>query len=191
MFTLADFCCGIGGFSLAFRNSDLQTKTVFANDVDLACKQAFDLNFDIKCTCCDILNLDVENVPDMDILTAGFPCQPFSVDGYGAGKSVDKVVRPTVFQCIINVIRAKRPRIVVFENMKHIISHDGDRTFATILKLISDSGYTYKYRVLNVLDHTYLPQNRERLFIVCFLNDSDHDAFTFPNDDEDCEDGNE
>jgi len=174
-FKVADFCCGVGGLRLGFEKYPEFT-TVFANDVDKHCKITYELNFG-EMTISDINTLDYEKIPQFDILLAGFPCQSFSVAGKRLGFK-DK--RGNIFFTLIDIIRVKKPRCVFLENVKNLERHDSGKTFKIMKETLIDQGYHIKHKVLNTKDYTKIPHNRERIFIVGFLDENCYDKFTFP-----------
>jgi DNA (cytosine-5)-methyltransferase 1 len=107
-----------------------------------------------------------KNIPDHDVLTAGFPCQPFSICGKRMGFND---TRGTLFFHIQEIIKEKQPKIVLLENVKHLIHHDKGDTLRIILKSIEDLGYFVKYKLMNSINFG-VPQNRERLIIVATRN---------------------
>lgn len=125
----------------------------------------------------DIFNLKNKEIPSMDILTAGFPCQGFSIAGKKKGFDDP---RSTVFFKLIDIIKEKMPKCIVLENVKNILTHDDKKTFAVIKEELQSCGYTIKYAILNTSIVTEIPQNRERMYIVCFKNKTDSDKFSFP-----------
>ena len=113
----------------------------------------------------DITKIVAEDLPDFDLLVGGFPCQAFSI----AGKRVGfEDARGTMFFELARILRAKQPRLFVFENVKGLLSHDGGKSFATIIQTLDELGYDCQWQVLNSKNHG-VPQNRERLFIVGHL----------------------
>ena len=112
---LVEFCAGTGAFSLVFEKTNL-VKTIFANDYEPNSEKIFNENFTIKLKCCDINTLDSKkDIPNHDILTAGFPCQPFSIAGNQEGFNDE---RSNVFWKLIDIIKNHKPRVVIFENVK-------------------------------------------------------------------------
>lgn len=181
MYSIAEFCAGTGAFSLGF-NITKKTSTVYANDVNKNSKIIFDENFDQKLILGDVNNLIIKNIPKMDILTSGFPCQPFSLAGKKLGFEDE---RTNVFWTLLKIIKYHKPKCVIFENVKNLTSHDSGNTFKTICTSIEKLNYTVKYKILNTCKLTNIPQNRERIYIVCFKNNIDCNEFKFPpNDDE-------
>ena len=113
---------------------------------------------------------------DIDVLVAGFPCQPFSIMGYRRGF---KDPRGNLFFEISRFIDIKRPRVVFLENVRNLMEHDNGKTFLVIYNTLAQFGYSVKYKVINATD-VNIPQNRARIFIVAFLNIEDCDRFAFP-----------
>jgi len=113
----------------------------------------------------DITSIVAEDLPDFDLLVGGFPCQSFSIAGKRGGFND---TRGTMFFELARILRAKQPRLFVFENVKGLLSHDGGRTFATIIQTLEELGYDLQWQVLNSKNHG-VPQNRERVFIIGHL----------------------
>lgn len=154
---------GIGGFDLALNR--LGHECVYANDFDKYCKITYDKNFEHKLDTTPIENVPTNTIPDHDILVGGFPCQSFSIAGKRRGFDD---TRGTMFFEIARILRDKRPRYFILENVKGLLSHDSGKTFQTILKVLSDLGYECQWQVLNSKNFG-VPQNRERVFIVGHL----------------------
>ena len=160
-----DLFCGIGGFRLAMdeacRENDLIPHCVFSSDIDLACQFSYERNFSEQ-PHGDITKVNENDIPDHDILFAGFPCQPFSIIGQMQGFSD---IRGTLFFDIARILKHKQPKAFVLENVKQLVGHDKGKTLKIILKTLQDLGYNVRYAVLNALDYG-LPQKRERVIIV-------------------------
>jgi DNA (cytosine-5)-methyltransferase 1 len=154
-----DLFCGIGGFHQAAHNLGL--RVVFACDIDEEARRAYQANFGLHPSG-DITNLSADEIPEHDLLFAGFPCQPFSIIGRQEGFTDP---RGTLFFEILRILRAKRPQGVVLENVKQLATADKGRVLARIVEELERLGYTVDYRVLNALDFG-LPQKRERTIIV-------------------------
>ncbi len=165
----ADFFSGIGGFHIAARNLGLDV--VFACDIDQPARLAYAHNFSLEPTG-DITAIASEDIPDHDLLFAGFPCQPFSIIGRRQGFADP---RGTLFFELLRVIRAKRPTGIVLENVKQLSTADKGRVLKRIIGDLEDLGYVVDWRVLNAIDFG-LPQKRERTIIVATL----HDFLFFP-----------
>ena len=178
----ASFFAGVGGIDLGF-TTDRQTdrfEIVYANEFDPYPVKTYELNSDIKVDCRDIRTVMPEQIPNFDVCLAGFPCQSFSVAGYRQGFQ-DEKGRGTLFFEVARIIEAKRPKIVFLENVKNLVSHDDGHTFSVILKTLNDLGYHVKYKVLNAMEYGNVPQNRERIYIVGFLDEATFCRFEFPN----------
>ena len=160
-FTFIDLFAGIGGMRIPFDR--LGGKCVFTSERDKYAQQTYEANFG-EAPEGDISAISDEQIPDHDILLAGFPCQPFSIIGDRNG-FID--TRGTLFFEIERIIAAKRPAAFLLENVKNLKGHDGGRTFSVILQHLHDLGYSVHTRVLNALDFG-LPQKRERVIIVGF-----------------------
>jgi DNA-cytosine methyltransferase len=113
----------------------------------------------------DITKIVAEELPDFDLLVGGFPCQAFSIAGKRGGF---EDTRGTMFFELARILRAKQPRLCVFENVKGLLSHDGGKSFATIIQTLDELGYDSQWQVLNSKNHG-VPQNRERVFIIGHL----------------------
>jgi DNA (cytosine-5)-methyltransferase 1 len=152
---------GIGGFRLA--GDSLGFKTVWANDIDEKAFTAYKDRFgDCAIIKGDIRLIDPNTIPDHELLSGGFPCQPFSNAGKKQGIEDP---RGTLFQSIVDVLRIKRPRYFVLENVKRLLEMDHGRHFSTILDSLSALGYDIEWRLLNAC-HLGLAQNRHRVFII-------------------------
>ena len=179
-----DLFAGIGGIKIGFENAGFQC--VFSNDFDENAKITFDLNFseifetEKQMVLGDIHNITASKIPDFDILCGGFPCQPFSIAGYKQGFK-DENGRGNLFFDIVRILKAKKPTAFLLENVKNIKTHDKGNTIKVILeKLEKELGYFVKVKVLNTMEYGNLPQNRERIYIVGFLDKKAHDKFYFP-----------
>lgn len=159
--TYIDLFCGIGGFHQAA--DDLGMQCVYAADIDEEARKAYRENYGIL-PAGDITKIRPDDIPDHDVLFAGFPCQPFSIIGSQAGFAD---ARGTLFFEIAKIINAKRPAAFVLENVKQLRTHNGGKTITRIMEILRELGYTTEYRVLNALDFG-LPQKRERIVIVGF-----------------------
>ena len=170
-FTYIDLFAGIGGFHCAA--NALGGKCVFASEIDSEAKKAYEANYGIT-PYGDITQVDAQDIPNHDLLFAGFPCQPFSIIGNRLGFDD---IRGTLFFEIARILEKKAPPMFVLENVKQLSTHNKGRTLATILKKLKDLGYKVHWKVLNALDYG-LPQKRERTLIVGFKNHSV--VFEFP-----------
>lgn len=160
-FRFIDLFAGIGGVRIPFQ--ELGGKCVFTSEWDKFSQKTYQVNFgDLPSG--DITKIETKDIPDFDILLAGFPCQPFSQAGLKKGFSD---TRGTLFFEIERIIQDKRPKAFLLENVKQLRGHDKGRTLATIKRHIEDLGYSFNADVLRAADFG-LPQNRERIFIVGF-----------------------
>lgn len=180
-----DLFAGIGGIKIGFENAGFSC--VFSNDFDKNAKITFDLNFSNLYTykqsmvLGNIQKIQSSAIPDFDILCAGFPCQPFSIAGYKQGFN-DEKDRGNLFFDIVRILKDKRPKAFLLENVKNLNTHDKGNTMKVILeKLEKDLGYFVKVKVLNTMEYGNIPQNRERVYIVGFLNKDVYQKFDFPN----------
>lgn len=174
----ASFFAGVGGIDLGF--SEFYT-TIYANEFDKNAIKTFSENFDISVDSNDIHDVNEHNLPDFDIMLAGFPCQAFSVAGYREGFN-DRKNRGNLFFELERIFKFKKPRIIFLENVKNLETHDNGNTLKYILNSLHNSKYFVKYKVMNTMEYGNLPQNRERIYIVAFLNEDDYIKFNFPND---------
>jgi DNA (cytosine-5)-methyltransferase 1 len=158
--TTVELFCGIGGFRVAA--DGLGIKTVWANDVNsLACSVYRD-RFEGSVLCEGDINSLKHLIPEHDVLTGGFPCQPFSAAGKKEGV---RDPRGTLFQTIVDVVKEKKPKFFVLENVKRLLSMEHGIHFAVVLSALSNCGYSIEWRVLNAKDFG-LAQNRERVIIL-------------------------
>ncbi len=170
-FKFIDLFAGIGGFHLASSNNG--GICVFASEIDKYAQEAYFANYGIQPQG-DITKIEAKDIPDHDLLCAGFPCQPFSIIGKSEGFS--DTTRGTLFFDIARILKEKQPKSFILENVKRLVGHDGGKTFNTILNVLKDLGYYVHYKVLNALDYG-LPQKRERIVIVGFKENL---SFVFP-----------
>ena len=178
-----DLFAGIGGIKIAFENAGFNC--VFSNDFDNNCKITFDLNFselfeiDKQMVLGDVSQISTSKIPDFNILTGGFPCQPFSVAGYRQGFK-DEKGRGNVFFDIIRILKDKKPTAFLLENVKNLKSHDRGNTIKVIYQELEKLGYKVTDKVLNAMQYGNVPQNRERIYIVGFLDENAFKKFEFP-----------
>ena len=166
---------GIGGIDLGFIQSGFDI--AWANEIDRDACITYRYNFpDTNLIEGDIREIDENKLPDIDVLAAGFPCQPFSIMGYRRGF---KDPRGNLFFELARIIDRKKPRIVFLENVKNLVYHDNGKTFLVIYSTLAELGYSVRYKIVNATD-VNIPQNRARIFIVGFLDPGDCDVFSFP-----------
>jgi len=175
-----DLFCGIGGFHLAVRRASQELKIkeecVWACDIDKWARDAYSENFGLE-PAGDITEINPKEIPDHDLLCAGFPCQPFSVFGKMRGF---EDTRGTLFFEIARALDKKKPRFFVLENVKQLVSHRDGKTLAVILETLEDLGYNYHYRVLDARN-CGLPQKRERVIIVGQRKEFGEFVFEWPD----------
>jgi DNA (cytosine-5)-methyltransferase 1 len=171
--TVIDLFAGVGGFRLGFEAAGF--KTIFSSDFDKSCKITFDNYFGKDALYLkDIQELDASEIPDADVITAGFPCQPFSKIGKLHGFAD---ARATLFWDLLRILKAKKPKAFVLENVKNLQSHDGGNTFKVIKEALENElGYQVHTKILNT-NQFGLPQDRKRIYIVGFREETD---FNFP-----------
>lgn len=175
-FKFIDLFAGIGGFHTAMH--EIGGECVFASEIDDNARKTYKYifeqispqlfnkgNFNKDITDKD---LDYNKIPDFDILCAGFPCQAFSVAGYRQGFN-DEKGRGNLFFNIVDILRIKKPKLFILENVKNLKGHDGGRTYQKICHELTKLGYGINSEVLNSADFG-LPQNRERIFIIGMKN---------------------
>lgn len=179
MLRCASFFAGVGGIDLGFENTK-KFKTVYANEIDSFPVKTFESNFNIKVDCRDIHEVKSSEIPDFDVMLAGFPCQAFSIAGHRKGFE-DELGRGTLFFELIRIIKEKKPSIVFLENVKNLVSHDDGNTFKVIIDELVKQGYYVKYSVLNAMEYGNVPQNRERIYIVGFKDVNAYKLFKFPD----------
>lgn len=180
-FSVISFFAGVGGIDLGFSNTGDFT-TVYANEFDFNAQTTFACNFGDKI-------LDRRDIHEVnphegvlgqtapDVLTAGFPCQAFSIAGYRKGFDDE---RGDLFFETMRMVEAKRPPVVMLENVKNLVTHDSGNTFTVIREYLIHAGYYIKWAVLNASEYGNIPQNRERIYVVGFTSKEAFEAFEFP-----------
>lgn len=168
-----DLFCGIGGFRLAF--DECKVNCVFSSDIDSFAQQTYEANFN-EVPVGDIKQIDENKMPNFEILCAGFPCQPFSYAGKGAG--FEDETRGTLFFDVCRILSAKKPPMIFLENVKGLVSHKNGETIKVILSSLNKLGYYTHCAVLSSLNYG-LPQKRERWYCVGFRKDI---PFEFPKE---------
>lgn len=177
--TCASFFAGVGGIDLGFEMTG-SFKTIYANEFDPYPAETFELNFpNIKVDTRDINTIDADDIPDFDVMLAGFPCQAFSIAGYRQGFD-DLKGRGELFFQLARIMAVKKPKIVFLENVKNLVGHDNGNTFRVIIECLEAEGYHVKYQVLNAMTHGNVCQNRERIYIVGFRDEEIYKNFEFP-----------
>lgn len=184
LFKFIDLFAGIGGIRLAYQN--LGGKCVFTSEWDKFAKKTYEANFG-EMPFGDITKIDETLIPDHDVLLAGFPCQPFSIAGVSKKNALGRKhgfldeTQGTLFFDIARIIKHKKPKAFMLENVKNLVSHDKGNTFRVIKKTLSGLGYSVHYKVLD--GKHYVPQHRERIIIAGFRSDvyKGKEDFKFPD----------
>ncbi len=177
-FKTLDLFAGIGGIRIGFERAGFET--AFSNDFDEQCKVTYDLNFPrAKLVVEDIRKIGIDDLPKFNFLLGGFPCQAFSIAGYRQGFN-DEKGRGNLFFDIARIIEAHKPEGFLLENVKNLKSHDGGKTFRIIEETLKSLGYHMNIKVLNSMEYGNIPQNRERIYMVGFKNETYANNFSFP-----------
>ena len=171
--TVGSLFAGIGGIELGFKKAGFEI--LWANEIDKNACKTYKLNHSNTLYECDIKDLDEKEVKKVDIITAGFPCQAFSIAGYQKGFNDD---RGNIYFEILRFIDEIEPKVIFLENVKNLKSHDKGNTYKIIRQSLECRGYYIKDKVINSSD--YVPQNRERIYIVAFKDKEAYEAFSFP-----------
>ncbi|WP_264535960.1 DNA (cytosine-5-)-methyltransferase [Flavobacterium sp. N1736] len=182
-FKFIDLFAGIGGIRLAYQN--LGGKCVFTSEWDTYSKKTYEANFG-KVPFGDITQINETEIPDHDILLAGFPCQPFSIAGVSKKNALGRKhgfldeTQGTLFFDIARILKHKRPKTFMLENVKNLVSHDKGNTFKVIQNTLRELNYTIYFKVLD--GKHFVPQHRERIIIVGFDNEyfQGKENFKFP-----------
>ncbi|MGG3915995.1 DNA (cytosine-5-)-methyltransferase [Rossellomorea vietnamensis] len=208
-YTVASLFAGVGGIDKGFKQAGAEV--VWANEMDKNACKTYRENFNHALVEEDIRNVHEYEMPDVDIITAGWPCVAFSVAGQRQGMKYQclecehehsvtydeyingavcpecggntdaKDPRGTLFFDVVRFIRAKEPRAIFLENVKNLKGHDNGNTFLVIEQMLRDSGYHIDSRVMNTMEYGNIPQNRERIFIVGFRVEEALNNFVWPD----------
>ena len=178
-FTFIDLFAGIGGLRKAMESSG--GRCVFTSEWDRFAQATYHANFpDNHPIAGDICDVNANDIPEHDVLVAGFPCQPFSIAGVSKKNALGRKhgfldeTQGTLFFDVARILKTRRPRAFLLENVKNLKSHDKGRTFEIIRRVLEDDlGYNFHYRVLNA--RHFLPQNRERIVMVGFSEENEFD----------------
>lgn len=183
MYRSIDLFAGIGGIRKGFDNAfKKDIETVFVCEWDKAAQQTYKANYDDPFDIAgDITQIDEKDIPEFDICLAGFPCQAFSMAGKHGGFNDDYKgrCRGTLFQDVVRICEYHKPKVIFCENVKGLTIHDKGRTFEVIRGAFEEIGYKVFYQILNSKDFG-VPQNRERIYLVCLRNDIAPETFEFP-----------
>ncbi len=186
-FTFIDLFSGIGGFHLALHN--LGGECVFASEMDIHARKTYEYNFkktspklfNNKMFNDDIRNVNPSDIPDFDILCAGFPCQPFSQAGHKRGFDDNhNSERGNLFYNIVDILEEKRPKAFFLENVRGLVRHDNGNTFKVIQNILENElGYSFYFKIVKASDYG-LPQLRPRAFMIGFRDEGFLKGFSFP-----------
>ena len=180
-FTFADLFAGIGGMRLGFEQAG--GTCVLTSEIDDKAMETYRANFsdpESHKFVADVFKLTKEDFPEnLDVLVAGFPCQPYSVAGPRKGLEDER--GGDIFDTLMHLLKEVRPKAFLFENVKGVLGHDGGKTLEHMLSLMLDQGYYVRYETLNSMTHANIPQNRERVFFVGFLYPYEAKIFNFPS----------
>lgn len=174
-YTVGELFAGIGGIGLGFKQSGYDV--IWANEIDPKACVTYSKNFTHTMINKNMEDVDPSALPKVDVLTGGFPCQSFSIAGYRKGFKDD---RGNLFFDIIRFIKVIKPRVVLLENVKNLTSHDKGNTFKVIQEELIKLGFYIRSSVLNTSEYSDIPQNRERIYIVCFKDKKASENFKFP-----------
>lgn len=176
-FKFVDLFCGIGGMRMGLE--DAGGRCVYSCDINKYARQTYEANFSEE-PHGDITKARAADIPDHDMLAAGFPCQPFSMAGISKRKSLGRpsgtdMEEGQMFDQITRVLRTKRPQAFLLENVKNLASYGGGEVFGSMVRKLEDAGYHVNYKIIDA--SLVVPQHRERLFVVGFDRDV---GFEFP-----------
>ena len=180
--------CGCGGMDLGLLGGfdylgqsypSLDYSIVMAIDNDPYCTKIYNQNFEHKCEVKDVRSLDISKLPNIDMLIGGFPCQSFSISAQNPPRLGYKDDRGMLFFEMVKILKEKKPRFLVAENVKGLLSANNGKAFPMIIKEFENAGYNIKFKLLNASEFG-IPQKRERVIIVGFRDKSDYENFSFP-----------
>lgn len=176
-FTVGSMFAGIGGIDTGFRQAGFEI--IWANEIDKYAANTYKHNMgESSIMVGDIKQIDTKTIPNFDVLTAGFPCQSFSVAGKQRGFADS---RGDLFFQVVRVVESKRPKVIFLENVENLIEHDNGNSFLTVYNALAPMGYSFKYKVLQPYEYGNVPQKRARVFIVGFYDDDMCSRFSFPD----------
>lgn len=176
MMRVCSLFSGIGGIDLGFKQAGFNI--VWANEFNKDAAATYRCNFGNDCLCeKDIRNVDVSEIPDFDVLVAGFPCQPFSIMGFRKGFNDP---RGNLFFEITRIAEAKKPKVIFLENVANLLEHNDGKSFLTIYNALAPKGYILRYQLMDSLDYGNVPQRRTRIFIIAFRDEYAAERFKFP-----------
>jgi DNA (cytosine-5)-methyltransferase 1 len=174
-YTVGSLYAGVEGIGLGFEQAGFKLR--WANEIDAKACQTIRANFNHSIYEIKIEEIEPSRLEPVDVITAGFPCQGFSIAGYQKGF---EDYRGHHFFEVIKVVKHLRPKVLFLENVKNLVSHDSGKTFRIICDTLDSVGYVYKHAVLNSCEYGNVPQNRERIYVVAFRSGDDAARFRFP-----------
>lgn len=167
---------GIGGIDLGFQQAGFDI--VWANEFDKDAAATYRHNFGSdRLVEKDIRKVNVSEIPDFDVLVAGFPCQPFSIMGFRKGFNDP---RGNLFFEIARIAEGKKPKVIFLENVANLLEHDDGKSFLTVYNALAPQGYAFRYQVMDAIEYSNIPQYRTRIFIVAFQDEDACERFCFP-----------
>jgi DNA (cytosine-5)-methyltransferase 1 len=186
---VASLFCGCGGMDLgvlggfSYLNKEYSSnpfEIVYSVDNDAYCTKIYNENFAHKCIVKDVRDININEMPDFDMLIGGFPCQSFSISAQNPPRLGYKDERGMLFFEMVKILKERQPRFFIAENVKGILSANGGKAFPMIINEFQSAGYFVAHKLLNASEYG-VPQKRERVIIIGFLNKSDYDNFKYPN----------
>ena len=173
---VASMFAGIGGICSGFKQANFEI--IWANEINISSCQTYRHNFGNKYLIeKDIRIIDTKKIPEFDVLTAGFPCQSFSIGGTQKGFNDNRGI---LFFEVARVIEAKKPKVVFLENVENLIEHDNGKTFLVIYNVLAAYGYSVCYKIMPTYEYGNIPQARKRIYILAFHNKEQYESFEFP-----------
>lgn len=172
-FKFIDLFCGLGGFRIAMEK--IGGKCIFSSDNNIEVCKVYEENFGDN-PYSDITEVSEKDIPQFDVLCAGFPCQPFSIAGKRMGFNDS---RGTMFFEVARIIKYNKPKIAFLENVSGIVSHDSGKTIKIITNTLEELGYVVNTKIMNAKDYG-IPQNRNRWYCVAIRKDIYNKKFEFP-----------
>jgi len=177
--TFLDFCAGIGGGRIGLENLGLSC--LGFSEIDKDAEKTYRTYFgDAEKNFGDLMKINPKDLPNFDFMVGGFPCQTFSIIGTRCGLRDEE--KGQIIYGLVNILKAKKVKYFILENVKGLVNHDKGNTFKTVLKLLDEAGYKVQHKVLNSLDFG-VPQMRERIYLVGIKKELvvDNFYFKFPN----------
>ena len=154
-------CSGVGGAELALQQSEIDAELIGYSEIDKYASSIYQRHFPNHINLGDLTKIDANKLEDFDMLVSGIPCQAFSVAGKQKGF---EDARGTIFFDVARILEVKKPKYILIENVKNLISHDKGNTFQVIVSILMSLGYNIRWDILNSKDFG-VPQNRERIYI--------------------------